>query len=136
MFLPKSDVFKDLAQAAVNEISEAAVTESYDEGAVICNPGDPMNHFYILEEGRVRLAIGKEVTKDYVVKNLGEGFGWSSVVGNRRCTARIECLAPTTVLKIENEALLEIFDRHPDSGMAFFRILAGMLGQRLVDMHK
>ena len=136
MFLPKSDVFKDLRQEAINDISEIAVEETYDKGAVIYSPGDSANHLYILVEGRVALGIGDKARMSYVVERLGEAFGWPSVVGRDSYATTAECLEPTRLLKIEKGSLEEVFDAHERSGRKFYRSLAAALGQRLIDMHR
>ena len=136
MFLPKSDVFKDLTQEAINEISEIAREESYGQGTKLFAKNDPASHFYILVEGRVKVTIGERKTTEYVVKNLGEAFGWSSVVGNDRYTAEAQCIAPTKVLKIGKADLERVFDEHERSGRKFYMRLARALGQRLMDMHE
>ncbi len=136
MFLLKSDIFKDLSQGAVNEISEIAVEETHDRGTMLFASGDPADRFYILVKGSVQVTIGEANPKEYVVHNLGEAFGWSSVVGNDCYTARAQCLVPTTVLKIDKSALEKVFDNHERSGRKFYKSLAKQLGQRLMDMHK
>ncbi len=135
MFLPKSEVFKDLRQEAINEISEAAVEETCEEGTLLFSAGDPANHFFMLVEGSVQLTIGKESRKEYVVGNIGETFGWSSVVGNDSYTAQGKCLSRTKLLKIEKSGLEKVFDSHERSGRKFYMTLARQLGQRLIDMH-
>lgn len=135
MFLLKSDIFKDMTLDAVNDISEIVVEESYDSGSPLFAAGDPADHFYILVEGKVQIAIGKTNRKEYVVRNLGEAFGWSSVVGNDTYTAEAMCLAPTKLLKIHKTDLEKVFDSHERSGRKFYMGLARQLGQRLMDMH-
>lgn len=135
MFLHKSDMFKDLRQEAINDISEIAVQESYDNGAQLFAKGDPANYFYILMEGRVKLTIGEKNRKEYMVNSLGDAFGWSSVVGNDCYTAGAECVAPTKLLKIDKKDLEKVFDAHERSGRKFYMGLAKQLGQRLIDMH-
>ena len=135
MFLLKSDIFKDLRQEAVHDISEIAIEESHDAGSTLFNAGDPANHFYILVEGNVQINIGKSLPKEYVVRNLGESFGWSSVVGNSTYTAEAMCLSPSKLLKIHKGDLETVFDNHERSGRKFYMSLARQLGQRLMDMH-
>jgi CRP-like cAMP-binding protein len=135
MFLPRSDIFKDLRQEAINDISEIAVEETYDRSATLFSAGDAANHFYILVKGSVLLTIGDTVPKEYVVHNLGETFGWSSVVGNECYTAAAKCLTPAKVLKINKTDLEKVFDAHERSGRKFYMSLARQLGQRLIDMH-
>jgi CRP-like cAMP-binding protein len=135
MFLTKSDFFKDMRQEAINEISEIAVEELHDAGIRLFSPGDPANDFYLLMSGSVRISIGKANHKEYVVQNLGESFGWSSVVGNDTYTAEATCMAPTRLLKICKTDLEKVFENHERSGRKFYLTLARQLGQRLIDMH-
>lgn len=136
MYLPKSDMFKDLRQEAINEISEIAAEEHHEPGTTLFSAGDPAHHFYILVNGSVQLSLGQENNKEYVVRNLGETFGWSSVVGNDCYTAKARCLVPTKVLKINKFDLEKVFDSHERSGRKFYMSLAKQLGQRLIDMHR
>ncbi|MBI5252062.1 MAG: cyclic nucleotide-binding domain-containing protein [Desulfomonile tiedjei] len=135
MFLQKTNIFKELRQEAVNEISEVALEVSYDRGTTLFSSGDPADYFYILVNGSVQLSIGEENPKEYIVHNLGEAFGWSSVVGNDCYTARAQCLVPTKVLRINKLDLEKVFDAHERSGRKFYMSLAKQLGQRLMDMH-
>ena len=135
MFLLKSDIFKDLRQEAVNEISEIAIEETLDRGTTVFASGDPANYFYILIHGSIQLNMGEQKPKEYIVHNLGEAFGWSSVVGNDFYTASARCLVPTKILKINKHDLERVFDAHERSGRKFYMSLAKQLGQRLMDMH-
>jgi CRP-like cAMP-binding protein len=135
MFLKQSDVFKDMRQEAIHEISEIAVEESHDPGSALFYAGEPADRFYILVEGKVQITIGKTQRREYVVGNLGEAFGWSSVVGNNAYTAEARCLTPTKLLKINKSDLENVFDKHERSGRKFYMSLARQLGQRLIDMH-
>jgi len=136
MYLPKSDIFKDLRQEAIEEISEIALEEKHGRGTVLFSGGDPAKYFFILVDGTVLLTIGEQHPKEYVVHNFGETFGWSSVVGNDRYTAKAMCITPTTVLKIDKTDLERIFDVHERSGRKFYKSLARQLGPRLMDMHQ
>jgi CRP-like cAMP-binding protein len=135
MFLPKSDVFKDLRQETVNDISEIAFEETYDSGAVLFSAGEPANSFYILVKGTISLTIGDGATSHYTVSKMGESFGWSSMVGRDTYSARAECLAPTTVMKIDKTTLEKVFDAHARSGRVFYKRLAGAMGERWLDLH-
>lgn len=135
MFIPKIDLFKDLRQEAIDDISKIAVEESYDKDTVLFSPGQPAHHFYILVDGKVRLGIGKEAKMNYVVARLGEAFGWSSLVDREAYSAEAQCVEPSRCLKIEKELLERVFDAHERSGRKFYKRLAAELGQRLIDLH-
>jgi CRP-like cAMP-binding protein len=135
MFIPKIDLFKDLRQEAIDDISRIAVEEAYDQGTILFSPGQPAHHFYILVDGKVRIGIGKNVAMNYVVERLGEAFGWSSVVDRDVYSAEAQCVEPSRCLKIEKESLEKVFDAHERSGRKFYKRLAAELGQRLIDLH-
>jgi hypothetical protein len=46
--------------------------------------------------------------------------------------ASAECVAPSKVVKIGKESLNNIFEKHPEMGMMFFKRLAGAVVQRLI----
>lgn len=135
MFLPKSDIFKDLRQEAVSDISEAAVEETHGKGDMLFSAGDPATSFYILVEGKIGLRIGKGASSHYTVNRIGESFGWSSVVGRDCYSATAECLAPTKVMRIDRKDLERVFDAHARSGRVFFRGLAKSMGERWLEVH-
>ncbi|HTY24274.1 MAG TPA: cyclic nucleotide-binding domain-containing protein [Desulfomonilaceae bacterium] len=132
MFIQQADLFREVDQETMNEISAIMVEQSYDRGAILFAEGDPADYFFILKEGRVRLAVGKEAEIDYPVSSPGEAFGWSSLVGRDLYTAQAECQTACKLIKIEGESLQKIFNKHPESGMIFFKRLAGAIGQRLI----
>lgn len=135
MFIPKVDLFKDLRQEAIDDISKIAVEEAYAKGTVLFSPGQRADHFYILVDGKVRIGIGKSAEMNYVVQRLGEAFGWSSVVDRDAYSAEAQCVEPTRCLKIHKENLENVFDTHERSGRKFYKRLAAELGQRLIDLH-
>ncbi len=136
MFLPKSDIFKDIRQETVNGISEIACGEKHEKRGVLFREGDAAVHFCVLVEGKVSLTIGDAAELHYVATEMGELLGWSSAVGRDLYSATAECLAPTTVLKLDREDLERVFDERPRRGKVFYRLLAGPLGQRWTDLNR
>jgi CRP/FNR family transcriptional regulator, cyclic AMP receptor protein len=135
MFLPKSDMFKDLRQEAINDISEIAAEETHPKGTVLFSTGDSATNFYLLVEGKVALTVGEGPSSHYTVNRIGESFGWSSVVGRGTYSATAECLAPTKVMKIDRASLERVFDAHARSGRVFYKGLAKAMGERWLDLH-
>ena len=135
MFIHEADLFKGMSQEVIEEIDRVMFEESHEKGAYLFQEGDPANNFYILAGGIVKLTIGEEGYLTHVVSNPGEAFGWSSLVEHERYTASAECSIPTKLLRIEKEKLDEIFERHPDIGLTFFRRLAGAVGRRLINSY-
>ncbi len=136
MYLPRSDVFKDLRQEAVSDISDIAVAETHQKGTRLFSAGDSAAYFYILVEGAIGLSIVDGGSSHYTISNIGESFGWSSVVGRDAYSATAECLEPSKVLKIDRTSLEKVFDSHARSGRVFYKRLAAALGSRWLDLHR
>lgn len=132
MFIENTELFKDLGDEVMDEIAKIMKEESYDKGAVIFTQAHPAVDFYILMNGRVRLTLGEEAEIEYTVAKPGEVFGWSGMLDRKFYTARADCAGPTKLVRIEKDKLNGIFEKRPDSGMTFFKKLAGAIFQRLL----
>ena len=132
MVMKEANLFEDLDQNVVEEIKKIMVEMSYEENHVLFDRGESAHYFYILTEGKVMLAIGEYANMSHMVESPGDAFGWSSLVEHHVYTASAVCLTPTKVLRIKNETLFEIFERHPTDAFIFYRRLAGIIGRRLM----
>jgi CRP-like cAMP-binding protein len=135
MFIPQSDLFKDLDEQTMAEISRIMVEQAYKTGDVIYTEKTKAEKFYVLWEGRVKLAIGTEAEIDYTVSNRGQVFGWSSLIDRARYTARAQCVESAKVYAIDKEKIEKIFANRPESGKIFYRNLTAAVVQRLVDTY-
>jgi CRP/FNR family transcriptional regulator len=131
MFIQKSKLFREMEQNVLNEINKIMVKESCTEGTVLFHRGQSANDLYILREGSIELTIGDNGHVTYVVKSPGEAFGWSSLVNQHLYTASAVCSSPTEVIRIQSEKLHRIFEKHPASGLLFFRRLAEIISKRV-----
>ncbi len=135
MFFKEADLFKEMSQDFMNELAKIMIEESYGKGTSLFKEGDSAKTFYILEEGQVRLAVGERGHIVHLLSNPGEVFGWSSLVERDTYTASAECLAQSKLIKIEIEQLNKIFEKHLADGMLFFKRLAGVISQRLINSY-
>ena len=135
MFIQEADLFKGMSQEVIKEIDGITVEESYEEGTSLFKEGDPAANFYILAAGKVKLTIGEAGYITHLVSNPGEAFGWSSLVEQDHYTASAECSVETKLLRIARKELNNIFERNPDSGLIFFKGLAGVVGTRLMNSY-
>ena len=119
----------------MQEFIDITVKESHEGGDFLFHQGDNAHHFYILIKGYVKLSIGDIGHVIHIVDHPGNAFGWSSLVGRDAYTASAECKVPTKVLKIDVEKLQKVFEKHPQSGLVFFKRLAGTLGKRLLQSY-
>lgn len=136
MFIGEAELFKGLDDQTMSEISRIMVERSCKSGDILYTEKDGAETFYLLWEGRIRLAIGEEAEIDYTVSRSGEAFGWSSLVGRPTYTARAQCLAPGKVYTISKQQLEALFAKHPECGMKFYKSLAAAVIQRLTDNYR
>ena len=135
MFIKEADLFKEMSQGFMNELAKIMIEKKNKKGTSLFKEGDSANTFYILEEGQVRLSVGTQGHIVYILTDPGDALGWSSLVGRDTYTASAECLAQSKLIKIEREKLDKIFEKHLADGALFFKRLAGLIGQRLINSY-
>lgn len=136
MIIKPGDFLRGLSRDFLMKMTRISVKESRKAGDVLFREEDPARHFYILVKGRIRLSIGKSWRVVYTVSDLGDAFGWSSLVGRGVYSASAECAEPTELLKIDREEFLKIVEEDPANGLIFYKSLAGSVGKRLINNYK
>jgi CRP-like cAMP-binding protein len=135
MFIKEAELFKGMSQEFMSELAKIMVEEYYEKGTFLFQASDFPKFFYVLEEGRVRLSIGERGHVVHTLTDPGEAFGWSSLVERDTYTSSAECLVQSKLIKIEREKLNKVFEKHLDDGVVFFKRLAGVIGQRLINSY-
>ena len=132
MFIKQKDIFGSLSKDFVKEIMKTSETGSFQAGELLFQEGNPADWFYILLKGHVKLSLGQTGQVVYVVSNAGEAFGWSSLVGRPSYSASAKCVTATKLLKFDKEKLQNIVEKDTANGLALFKNLAAILGDRLL----
>ncbi len=135
MLAESVDLFEGMSPEFMNDLDRHLVAERLGPGDFLYRQGEPAHFLYILAEGRVRVVLGEQGHIAHVANCPGETMGWSSLVEQERHTTSAECLMPCQVKKIAREKLEEIFDRHPSSGLEFYRRLSKLLRRQLLDTY-
>jgi len=139
VLIDQGDLLWGMSRFFVKNFMDIAIKESYQEGDLVFRAGDKADYLYTLVEGRLKLTINDDVHEEhevYMVTHAGEAFGWSSLVDRNYYSASAQCLEPTVLLKVDRSSLDELLQKHPENGFIFYRKLAGMLGNRLVQCYK
>jgi len=131
-----AQIFEGIAEATRQRILNCASQESYPAGEFLFRQGDPVLHFFILTEGRVRLSLGREERLAYVDSHPGDLIGWSTLAEDEWYMGSAQCLVPVNALRIEKHRVEEILLQDPVSGMVFFKNLAALIGRRLVKSYQ
>ena len=135
MYFKQKDILGAMNKGFVKKVMDISKPESHREGEFLFRKGDLANQFYVLLKGRIKLILGETGHIVYVVSHAGEAFGWSSLTGRDTYSAAAECLAKTKVLKWNRQDLQEVIEKDTADGMAFYKRLSELLGNRLVQSY-
>ncbi len=135
MRLKQSDIFRGLNPNILKAIMAVGTRHAFEAGTFVYHRDDPADFLYILMQGEIRLRLGDEGTEVFTIANLGEVFGWSSLIGHERHTLSALCSRPSTVLKMDKARLTALIEEDPDSRTVFYRQLSRALGSRLLQLY-
>ena len=136
MYIKQSELLMGTSMDFIKKFMDISQMVSHDKGDVLFREKDPALHFYVLLNGRVKLGVGESDQKVYDVRQNGEAFGWSSLIGRERYSASAECVEATKLLKTDSEKLKKELEKDPANGLVFFKQLAATLGNRLLESYK
>jgi len=136
MLIDQGDLLWGMDFLFVNDFMAVSAKVHFEKGTVIFREGDKADNFYTLVEGRVRLTIGEPAKEIYIIDKAGEAFGWSSLVDRNYYSAAAECLEPSRLLQFEKNNLNKFLLKNVESALIFYKRLAGMLGNRLIQCYK
>jgi len=133
MYIQQKDLlWLELDNNFIEKFIDASVQETCQKGMILFKEGDPADFFFILNDGRIRLNLGRQGLTTYLVSHPGESFGWSGLVGRKYYSASAECIKTSTVTRLTKDIIKEITEADPLNGMKFYKRLALMLGNRLI----
>ena len=136
MYIKQSELLMGTSMDFIKKFMDMSKMVSHEKGDVLFREKDPALFFYVLLNGRVKLGVGESDQMVYDVKQNGEAFGWSSLIGRDRYSASAICIEPTKLLKTNSEKLRKELDNDPANGVVFFKQLAATLGNRLLETYK
>ncbi len=136
MYIKQSELLMGTSMDFIKKFMDMSQMVSHEKGDILFREKDPALYFYVLLNGRVKLGVGESDQMVYDVRQNGEAFGWSSLIGRDRYSASAECLEPTKLLKTDSEKLTKELERDPANGIIFFKQLAATLGNRLLEGYK
>ncbi|MFZ0429523.1 MAG: cyclic nucleotide-binding domain-containing protein [Acidobacteriota bacterium] len=136
MFIAKSHLFEQMRPELRDRVFALAEECSYAEGDHVFRCSDSADYLYILEAGRIRISVGDLGAVARTIRNPGDLFGWSSLVGPGNYTASAQCLKDSTVLRLSARRVDELLESDPSEGLDFYRRLAGFIRGRLIDTYR
>jgi len=128
-------LFADLDADLLQQFQQRSRVQSYQVNEAVFHEGDPLpEQLHILMSGRLRMTRIAESGKETILRILpaGEVFAAPALFGNRQAPATVTAIAPTTVLTLDKQALLEAVAQTPDLALQ----LLAVFNQRLQQLHQ
>lgn len=136
MLIDQGDLLWGMDRLFIKEFMAVSAKVHFEKGTLIFKEGDEADFFYTLVEGRVRLTVAEPAREIYLIDKAGEAFGWSSLVDRNYYSATAECLEPALLLQFKKDDLSGFLLNHVEGAVTFYKRLAGMLGNRLIQCYK
>ena len=134
--LQLAELFAGVPDGTLERIAAIAKREEHATGATLYTIGDPADHFYVLESGRVNFAIGRgdRTAPAGFALRKGEVFGWNAQLEHYpQRIATATCLDNASVLKIHGKEMQQILGAEPAAGYAVMRHLASLINRYLAE---
>jgi CRP-like cAMP-binding protein len=131
--LRASPLFAGLPPRDVDALAAVARQERVRARQTIFVEGDPARWFCLVVSGHVRIFRQSRGGKEVVLELLGPGepFGGVAVIERRPYPASAQATEASVILKIPQEAIIAVAERHP----ALIREMALLIGRRLRAAH-
>ena len=132
-FLRANPVFAGVPVRELQALADRAREASYRAREMIFAEGEPAQWFCIVRSGHVKIFRAARGGRDVVLELLGpdELFGGVAVIERRAYPASAQATEPSVVLKIPQEPIVALSERHP----SIVREMALMIGRRLREAH-
>ena len=113
--LAQTPVFKRLAAADRQKVSEAATLKRYAKGQMIFEQDTPSDAFYTIASGRVKIFKMLPTGKDMILEVFGQGDPLGAVAAyvERPFPASAMALEETVCVVIPRPAFFRLLEQHP-----------------------
>lgn len=127
--------FANLDAALIEIIAQQTKYQHYDTGQVVFLEGEQDVALYIVHTGWLKAVKTSPDGREQVLHFIGAGevFNAIGVFVEESNPATVIALEPTTVWVIQQNAMLNLFDQHPELGRMIIRRLASRV-QQLIQM--
>lgn len=127
--LKQSLLFSSLNEAELAELSRLAIERSFRPDEFVFWEGDAPDYFYVVVEGRIKIAKYSSSGKEFIIAFFGPGemFGEVAVFEGKPYPASAQAVADTRVLAIKKDAFLSFLATRPQVALEIINVLGGRL---------
>ena len=127
--LRKIPIFEDLEGEDLGRLEAALVRRKYSKGQVIFHKGDEGGSLYILQQGRVKVAIPSPQGEEVILTILSEGeiLGELSLIDGKPRSATVEALEEAEVLCLRREDFLRLLSTRFEAVLRVLQVLSRRL---------
>lgn len=123
-------VLEDADRAVIERLALAAIVEQVPMGADVVVQGEPSEHFYVVESGRLDVFVQSNGGASEAVNVLGAGdwFGEIGLLHDLPRTATVRARWPSQVWRIDGSELLDALNAAPTLSATLLEGMAGRIG--------
>ena len=124
-------LFAGMEESALARFQAAMEPVEFARGEQILTQGEPGEHMFVLDIGKVRIAV-RDAAGVVIFEKIAEApaiFGEMALITKEPRTATISAEGPVHCLRIGKPAIVELFARHPNTGV----FLTRLVGERLME---
>lgn len=127
--LAQVPLFRELAPADLKHVAAAVIENSYVDGTVIAEQGDPGDAMHVVVSGEVRVLMGGREPAE--VARLGRGYivGEMAILGEQPRMAYLVAVGEVKTLSLDRKRFQRILRERPDAALAVMRELSARLAQ-------
>lgn len=126
--LRSNPLFSKLDQAKLKLLAFAAEYQTFKDGEVLFNFGEPSDCAYLIDEGNADALIEKD-GREIIVNTLGrhEVIGEMGIFRNSGRSATIKAKGDLSVMRIDGDMFLSLVTENPDAALGVMRLLSEKL---------
>jgi len=127
--LKQSLLFSSLKEGELAELSRLAIERNFKPDEFVFWEGDAPDYFYIVVEGRIKIAKYSSSGKEFIIAFFGpsEMFGEVAVFEGKPYPASAQAVADTRVLVIKKDDFLSFLATRPQVALEIINVLGGRL---------
>jgi len=122
-------LFRELAPADLKHVANAVIENSYVDGTVIAEQGDPGDAMHVVVSGEVRVVMGEQESAEVARRGPGYIVGEMAILGEQPRMANLVAVGEVKTLSIDRKRFQRILRERPDAALAVMRELSARLAE-------